>query len=178
MVRRLEEEPGPPDEGRAGQDPPRGDWHLKTRVRPNGHVLLTVMVSVPHDGLTCPHCDAGCASGSLGLHLLTGGLKLPLSLQQHLDLKTNRNQMRRGSFQSREVKVRGLNLSLQEAELPVLLEKELVGVCRQDSTYLIAALIHKGGLRKPWGRCRVVRATTPWDRKWKAEGTRRSRVED
>lgn len=65
-----------------------------------------------------------------------------------------------------------MNLSLQEAELTVLLEKELVGVCRQDSAHLIAAL------RKPWGRCRVVRATTPWDRKWKTEGTRRSRVED
>lgn len=92
-ARRLEEEPGPPDEGRAGQDPPRGDWHLKTRARPNGHVLLTVAVSVPHDGLTCPHRDAGRASGSPGLHLLTGGLKFPLSLQQHLDLKTNRNQI-------------------------------------------------------------------------------------
>lgn len=64
----------------------------------------------------------------------------------------------------------GINLSLQEAKLPVLLEEELVGVHRQDSPHLVAALIHKGGLRKPWGRCRV------WDRK--AEGTRRSRVED
>lgn len=85
-MRRLEEEP--PDEGGAGQDPPRGDWHLKTRARPDVQVLLRVTGSGPRDVLTCPHCDAGRASGSL--HLLAGGLKFPLGLQQHLDLKTNR----------------------------------------------------------------------------------------
>lgn len=53
----VEEEPEPPDERGSGQDPPRADWHLKTRVRHNKHAemssaVLTVTVYVPHDVLT------------------------------------------------------------------------------------------------------------------------------
>lgn len=80
-----------------------------------------------------------------------------------------------------------INLSLQEAKLPVLLEEELVGVCRHDSPHLITALIHTGGTGKPGGRCRVccrwtggeVRGgvTTPGDSGRNAEGTGRSRKE-
>lgn len=59
----------------------------------------------PEETGPCPHGDAGrAACWSLSFHLLSGRLKFPLSLQQHL------------------------HLSLQQAELLVLMEEELIGV--------------------------------------------------
>lgn len=79
----------------------------------------------PQQTIPCPHSDARRPPGHLSVDL-----NLPLSLQQHLDL------------------------SLQEAQLSVLMEEQLVGVRRYDPAPPTTVLSHtvgtgeRGGVRR------------------------------
>lgn len=69
----------------AGQDLPRISWPLKPRNQKMKLKSPQPPPDVPDLQHTCSHGDAGCAPDPLGRRL-----KLPLSLEQHLDLEMNR----------------------------------------------------------------------------------------
>lgn len=69
-------------------------------------------------------------------------------------------------------------LSLQQAQLVLLMEEELVGVWRYNSTRLITALIHTGGLGKPGRGHRVCCCIGVWEGGWGSARERRSRRAD
>lgn len=136
---------------------------------------------------TCSHGNAGCAPDSLNTRL-----KLPLSLQQHLDLqmfrrpkqKSHTHTLQRNQQKQQRVLLSAsssshsllTNLGLEETQLLVLLKEQLIGV---HCPCLIPASVHTGGMHHPWERNRVSRTggTAVGNISWMAGGTGRSRLE-